>query len=208
MLHDPENTPGSPLDWAETLLALTEPPAVLAVIEALTPRAARPDIRAFLPPPWRANEWKVTATDMTMPTLRGVAETRALAHPGDIANPGAEALSRFDDVLAWPWDAAVRLVFGAPEDARRLQAKHPRGVRPAWLSTSVPSPSGGDAPAPSGDASPRGSEGGPEPGTAWTATARLTVDQTSATLRPAASSDTSAVQATRGLRLAPTGGGQ
>ncbi|TCJ34571.1 hypothetical protein [Parafrankia sp. BMG5.11] len=116
----------------------------------------------------------------------------------------------------WPWMEAQRLLAQAtgreatiPEDAHLLQVNRLQGVKLAQPSASVPSPSGGDARAPSGGPSPKGSERAPEQDTAWTAAARLVIDQAdTAALRVAAGQYTSALEAGRDLRPALVGGGQ
>lgn len=154
--------------------------------------------------------------------VRGIAARVVLGgHRAGLAQATSYGSSAMDlPVLAvltpWPWMEAQRLLAQAtgrevtiPEDARRLQVNRLQGVKLAQPSASAPSPSGGDAHAPSDGPSPKGSEGAPEQDTAWTAAARLVIDQAdTAALRVAAGRHTRVLEAGRDLRPALLGGGQ
>ncbi|CUU54963.1 hypothetical protein Ga0074812_10443 [Parafrankia irregularis] len=232
LLRDTDNAPASSLDRPEIVLALTESQGGSGVNGADTPTradrwfgpretraevtgprtllAARSATGEFLPRSWEPNACKAEEVGMVIPALCHSAATPAPSCRGDIADLGEEIPIGFSDVFAsLPAAQAAERKVISPRCGRLPKVHHSRGAALAQVPASVRPPSGGDVPLPSGGPSAGGSDERPEQDTALTAVDRLLIDQAdTAASRVTTNRHTRVLEAGRGLRLAPVGGGQ
>ncbi|WP_152991649.1 hypothetical protein [Frankia sp. R43] len=227
-----DNAPESSLDRPEIVLALTESPGGSGVNGADTPTwadrwfgpretraevtgprtslAARRATGEFLPRSWEPNPCKAEAVGMVMPALCHSAATPAPSCRGEIADLDEEIPTGFNDVLAsLPAAQAAKRKVNSPRCGSLLKVHHSRRAALAQMPASVRPPSGGDVPPPSGGPSVGGSDERPEQNTVPTAVNRLLIDQAdTAASRVTTNRHTRVLEAGRGLRLAPVGGGR